>query len=130
MVLPIRIIKQIMDKPNTCPYCNLTTLDADQPTLGEHDDILVHVTCTSCHHEWVEVYEVMTVISVEDVDIERIPPNCEFVDESCKSIDYRSVSGNRADDYANIPCEHYEECKRRAMKLPIHRSEDNAQPKN
>lgn len=43
-----------------------------------------------------------------------IPPNCIFDEESCKSIDYRSKSGNRADDYASIPCEHYDECKKRS----------------
>lgn len=113
MPLKTEIIQSIINKPNTCPFCKSTLLDADSPKLGQSDELKVHVTCTDCLREWVEIYRIITVITVED-DENDIPPNCEFYDEFCKSMDYRSVSGNRPDDYANIPCEHYEECKRRS----------------
>jgi len=103
MTLPPNLISKLRKKPNTCPYCKSTLLDASSPTIDDYDDILkIHVRCTNCLKEWLEVY---TLTSVENA--------CTFDEETCKSIDYRSVSGNRSDDYASIPCEHYEKCKKR-----------------
>lgn len=45
---------------------------------------------------------------------------CEFDQETCASIDYRSVSGERADDYDHIKCNQFDKCKEahdRYMKL-------------
>jgi hypothetical protein len=46
------------------------------------------------------------------VGIHEAGDGCEFEDELCRSIDYRSESGESADDYKQIPCENYEKCKK------------------
>jgi len=67
------------------------------------------VSCKKC--------EVKDGCIAKKARIKKDPPdNCIFDDESCKSIDYRSASGERADDYANIPCEYYEICKNKKVR--------------
>jgi len=109
MLPPTDIQKAIITHPNTCPFCQSTLLDADSPTIDDDDNVRIAVTCTQCHSEWVEIYVLTSAILVEANN------QCIFDEETCKSIDYRSVSGNRADDYASIPCDHYEECKKKVM---------------
>ena len=68
MPLPTKISEAIRLHPNTCPFCQSTNLDADSPKLGFNDELKVHVTCTQCLREWVEIYTVTSVISVEEDD--------------------------------------------------------------
>ncbi len=116
MPLKTKIIQSIVTKSNTCPFCYSTRLDADSPSFDDYDNsIKVRVICLDCRREWVEVYTVTTAMTVEDAEA---TDQCIFDEETCKSIDYRSVSGNRPDDYANIPCEYYEQCKKKAQTKP------------
>lgn len=70
MPLKTEIIQSIISHPNTCPFCQSTQLDADTSKLSFHDDLKVHVTCADCLREWVEIYTITSVISVEDDDDE------------------------------------------------------------
>ena len=68
MPLKTEIVQAIITQPNTCPFCHSTLLDADSPKLGFNDELKIHVTCTDCLREWVEIYTLASAITVEEDD--------------------------------------------------------------
>lgn len=68
MTLPPNLISKLRKKPNTCPYCHESRLDASQPILCLDDKIRMKVDCLCCSQSWIEVRALKTVESVGEYE--------------------------------------------------------------
>lgn len=67
-MFPPEIAARIKNQPNTCPFCNVSQLDAYPPTLCLDDHLRMKVTCLKCGQSWVEVHAFSMVESVGEYE--------------------------------------------------------------
>lgn len=59
------LVKALIKRPNTCPYCNTNGLMAGKVKAGD-DGLTAKVTCMSCDESWTEEHELTGVTFDED----------------------------------------------------------------
>lgn len=58
-------IEEYKKTPNFCLFCDSDDLTGEVPGVDQTGKITSMVTCVTCRKKWIEVYQVVDIISLD-----------------------------------------------------------------